>query len=119
MPSCYVASGRPDRKERAGISEIGWLTGSAGWLFWLTTERLTGVTPEYRGLRIDPCIPSGWKKLGITRPFRGSVYDVQVLNPDGVQTGVKEIHVDGKKLDGNLLPDFRDGKTHSVRVLMG
>ncbi len=119
VPTCYVAADRPDRLERAGISEIGWLTGSAGWLFCLATERLTGVIPDYEGLRIDPCISSAWRKLGIRRLFRGAVYDVEILNPDGVQKGVKGIQVDGKELRGNLVPAFRDGKTHRVRVVMG
>jgi len=119
FPNCYIAAGRGDRLERAGESEVGWVTGTAGWMFWITTEWIPGVIPDYAGLRIDPCIPSAWKSLRVRRPFRGAVYNVEIVNPDGVQTGVKRIEVDGSEIKGNVLPDFRDGNTHQVQVLMG
>ena len=40
-------------------------------------------------------------------------------NPEGVESGVKAITVDGKKLNGNLIKPHKDGQVHEVRVTMG
>jgi len=42
-----------------------------------------------------------------------------VRNPDGVSRGVRSVTVDGKPLEGNVLPIFGDGKVHKVAVIMG
>ena len=69
-----------------------------------------GVKRDFEGLRIDPCIPSHWKKCKVTRRFRGLTYEVEIENPNGVEKEVKEIIVDGKKIEGNLVKTFKDGK---------
>jgi len=55
----------------------------------------------------------------LRRPFRGAIYEISIKNPNGVEYGVKEITVDGKKLSGNLIKPHKDGKVHKVEVLMG
>jgi cellobiose phosphorylase len=113
--NCIVSS----RHERPGESEIGWVTGSTSWWFTMTTEWMMGAIPDYEGLRIDPCLPKKWKKVELTRPFRGATYHVTVLNPDGVNKGVKSVAVDGKMLRGNLIRPHGDGMTHEVVVTLG
>ena len=78
-----------------------------------------GLRPEYDGLRINPCIPSKWKKCKIRREFRNSIYEVIIYNPCEVECGVKEIVVDDKRTNDNLLPIFSDKKVHKVKVIMG
>ncbi|MEM2878245.1 MAG: hypothetical protein QXG10_01650 [Candidatus Hadarchaeales archaeon] len=109
----------PEHPYDSGRGAYTWVTGTAGWSFQVMCEHMLGVKPDYQGLRIDPCIPSKWKKCSITRPFRGASYNISIENPSGVQRGVKEIHVDGEELEGNIIMPHRDGKVHSVRVLMG
>jgi len=77
------------------------------------------VRRDFAGLRIDPCLPSAWKKCSVRRPFRGDVYDVEIENPNGVEKGVKEIYVDGTRIEGTLVKPSLDGKEHKVRVVMG
>jgi cellobiose phosphorylase len=36
-----------------------------------------------------------------------------------VNKGVKELTVDGKKVSGNMLPVFKDSRTHRVKIVMG
>ena len=79
---------------------------------------MLGAKAEYNGLLIDPCIPSEWGECEIERYYRGSIYHITIKNPCHIQYGKLEIIVDGKKLDGNLLPTFSDGKTHEVDVVM-
>nr|MCR5011362.1 hypothetical protein [Lachnospiraceae bacterium] len=74
---------------------------------------------DFDGLRIDPSIPSAWDGLKATRQFRNATYDIKVTNPSHVCKGVKSVTVDGNAIDGNLIPAFSDGKTHSVEVVMG
>lgn len=109
----------PEHPYEAGRGAYTWVTGTAGWSFMVANQYLMGVRPEYNGLRIDPCLPSTWKQCTIVRPFRGEIYEIKVEKPEGVQRGVKEITVDGKPIEGNLIKTFSDKKLHKVHVLMG
>ena len=104
---------------RPGRILYSWVTGTGEWLFKTLTSRMLGVRAEYQGLIIDPCLPSHWKKAALTRTFRGTRYHVAIENPEGRQTGVKSVTLDGKLLKGNLLPILEAGSSHEVRVLMG
>jgi cellobiose phosphorylase len=102
-----------------GEGAFTWVTGSSGWSFMAITEWVLGARRDFEGLRIDPCVPSHWRKFSIRRPFRGAIYDIEIRNPRGVQKGVEVIYVDGQKIDGNLIKPHNDGKIHTVRVIMG
>lgn len=102
-----------------GEGAFTWVTGTAGWTFLTAIEGLLGVKRDFKGLRIDPCIPSNWKECKVIRKFRGSTYAVEIKNPKGVEKGVKEVTVDGKRINGNLVKAFKDGKTHKINVIMG
>jgi cellobiose phosphorylase len=104
---------------RHGEAKNSWLTGTAAWSFVAITQYILGVRPTYDGLMVDPCIPEDWDGFKITRRFRGATYEITVKNPHHVSKGVKEIIVDGKKIEGQVLPVFNDGKVHRVEVLMG
>jgi cellobiose phosphorylase len=109
----------PSHPTRAGQGQFSWITGTAAWIYVIATQWIAGIRPDYAGLRIDPCVPSNWKKLRITRPFRGALYDVEILNPDGVEHGVAGIELDGRTFEGTILPVHGDGKTHRLVVTMG
>ncbi len=102
-----------------GEGAFTWVTGSAGWSFMAITEWLLGVRRDFAGLRIEPCIPSHWKRFSIRRPFRGAIYEIEISNPQGVQQGIKEIYVDGRRIEGNLIKPHNDGKIHHIKVIMG
>lgn len=97
----YVTS--PDHPT-FGQASHAWLTGSSTWMLRDATDWILGVRPAYDGLVIDPCIPRNWKSYRIRRRFRGKLYDIRVANPNGVCRGVKEIRVNGKPLEGNMIP---------------
>jgi len=104
---------------KPGEAKNSWLTGTAAWNFYAITQYILGIRPEYDGLLIDPCIPSGWNGFMVERKFRNAHYKITIKNPEHVSKGIKEIVVDGEKLSGNILPPFADGKTHDVTVIMG
>jgi cellobiose phosphorylase len=109
----------PEHPYLYGEGAFTWITGTAGWNFMSGCEYLLGVRREINGLRIDPCIPEDWKGFKVRRPYRGSVYEIEVKNPHCICRGVKEVSVDRRRIEGNLLPVFSDGKVHKVEVIMG
>ncbi len=104
---------------RHGEAKNSWLTGTAAWSFVAITQYILGIRPNYDGLEVDPCIPKDWEGYRVVRKFRGAIYEIVVKNPNHVSKGVKEIWVDGKRIEGKILPVFGDGKVHRVDVIMG
>jgi cellobiose phosphorylase len=102
-----------------GEGSHSWLTGCAVWMWRACLDYLLGVRPELDGLKIDPCIPGEWSSYNIKRRFRNAIYVITVTNPEGVQHGVREIRIDGKKHESNLLPVYSDGRIHRVEVILG
>jgi cellobiose phosphorylase len=111
----YVTS--PDHPS-FGEASHSWLTGSAAWMLRVGLDYILGIRPTYEGLIIDPCIPSEWSEFRIKRKFRGALYNIYIENPNHVQHGVQEITVDGKPIEGQLIPAFKNG-VHEVRCKMG
>ncbi len=77
-----------------------------------------GVKRDYDGLKVEPAFPAEWESAKMTRHFRNADYHITICNPDHVEGGIPIITVDGNLIDGNIIPDFRDGKRHEVAVLL-
>lgn len=103
---------------RKGEILYSWITGTADWLFKAMGSHFMGVMANYDGLVIDPCVPSHWDRFSIRRSYLSSVYEISFENPNGKESGVTSIEVDGQLLSGNLVPAFDDGKVHQVKVVM-
>lgn len=103
---------------KPGEAKNSWLTGTAAWTFYAASQYILGIRPEFGGLRVDPCIPSDWKEMKVTRKFRKATYHIHVKNPSGLCSGVREMTVDGRNISGNLLPVFQDEKEHDVMVIL-
>jgi cellobiose phosphorylase len=102
-----------------GEAKNSWLTGTAAWTFTNISQYILGVYPTHKGLSINPCVPSDFGDFRITRRFRDVVYHIQVKNPNKVQKGVASMTVDGKAVEGCVIP-FESGKNEvSVEVVMG
>jgi len=104
---------------RYGEAKNSWLTGTASWNFVAISQAILGIKPDYDGLKVEPCIPATWDGYTVRREFRGSIYSIKVMNPNHVCKGVKSVTVDGKMIEGNILPVFGDGLVHDVVVEMG
>ena len=101
---------------RPGEAKNSWLTGTAAWNYFAITQYILGIRPEYDGLLIDPCIPSDWQGFTVTRRFRGATYRIEVRNPEGRMKGVRTLRVDGREIEGNLVPVMPAGGTYRVEV---
>ena len=102
-----------------GEGKNSWLTGTAAWTFTTISQYILGIQPTLDGLRLDPCIPSSLKGYTLDRTYRGAKYHITVDNAAGAQKGVKSVTVDGKPLDGQVLPVLAPGSECSVVVTMG
>ncbi|MBR5430307.1 MAG: glycosyl transferase [Firmicutes bacterium] len=102
-----------------GEAKNSWLTGTAAWTFVSISQAILGVKPTLDGLRIDPCVPAAVRGFQVSRRFRGAVYEIAVENSSGVQRGVKELYVDGKPVEGCVIPVQPAGRTVRVRAVMG
>ena len=65
-------------------------TGTSAWTFFSISQAILGIQPTRKGLLIRPCIPHAWKEFRINRRFRGVLYRITVLNPDGAECGIRE-----------------------------
>ncbi|MDD5427849.1 MAG: glycosyl transferase family 36 [Candidatus Omnitrophica bacterium] len=117
----YVTPGNTNGPQAADYGAGGWTwySGSGGWLYRVSTNWILGVRPTYDGLLIDPCIPSKWSGFKMKRRYGNAVYNIEVKNPRHISKGVREIHVDGKKISSNIVKDMSDNRSHDVKVIMG
>ncbi len=103
---------------RHGEAKNSWLTGTAAWNFVAISQYILGIKPSYSGLEVNPSIPHAWDGFSVSRLFRGATYNIKVSNPNHVCSGVKSMVVDGKPVEGNIVPAFANG-THEVEVVLG
>ena len=102
-----------------GEAKNSWLTGTAAWTFVNVSQYILGVYPTHNGLSIDPCVPKDFGNFELTRKFREGTYNIKVQNPDKVEKGIKSITVDGKAIDGCVIPYVKGKETYDVVVTMG
>lgn len=96
-----------------GRSYQSWTTGTSAWSLRGLYEGILGVQRDYDGLRIRPAFPGEWQGAEMTRRFRGAEYQIVFRR---TERGGFCLTVDGVKADGDLVPDFQDGRRHLVEV---
>jgi len=103
---------------RFGQAKNSWLTGTAAWTFYAATQGILGVKPDYDGLRIDPCLPAQMTDVRVTRKFRGSEYDIHIVNRAGDEKGTLTLTIDGKPLAGCVIPADQTPGKHAVEAVL-
>ncbi len=86
-----------------GRSHVHWLTGTASTVMVGCVEGILGMRPDFNGLTIAPSVPSDWKEFTIDKDFRGKKLHIIVKNPDGKESGYKEMTLNGKALAANYV----------------
>ena len=114
---CQMVAGR-DAKYH-GEGKNSWLTGTAAWTFCNISQYILGVYPTHKGLSVNPCTPHGFGDFKITRQFREGIYNIEVKNPNDVEKGVVSVTVDGKPVEGCVIPYEAGKKEYNVVVTMG
>ena len=111
---CQMVAGK--EAARPGEGKNSWLTGTAAWNWLTITQYILGVKPTFDGLEIDPCIPSTLKEFTVHRQLRDASFDITVKNPNGKQSGVSSIVLDGSPVEGTTIK-ATPGR-HTVEVIM-
>lgn len=100
-----------------GRARHPFMTGSGGWSYFSATRYMLGIRPDFDKLNINPCIPKEWDKFKVHRVWRGAEYDINVVNPNKVNKGVKEIKLNGEIVD--FIPVMEKGSHNLVEITMG
>lgn len=101
-----------------GEAKNSWLTGTAAWTFTNISQYILGIRPEFDGLCIDPCIPDYMKEFSVKRTFRGAEYNIHIDNSSGSQKGLKSLIVNGKSVEGNIIPYDKNIKKYDVTAVL-
>ena len=103
---------------RFGQAKNSWLTGTAAWTFYAASQGILGIKPDFDGLKIDPCLPGSLTDVTLTRKFRGSTYHIRILNKAGGEKGRVRVLVDGRAVEGGLIPADKVPAEHEVSVTL-
>ena len=96
-----------------------WYTGAAGWLYRAGVEFILGLQVRADKLSLDPCLPPEWRNAKLHYRYGGTMYNINIVNPDGVSKGVTRVELDGVAVADKVVAMSDDGATHTVTVVMG
>lgn len=124
----YVTPGNIEGPESPFFGRAGWTwyTGSSAWLLRAVVDYILGIRATFKGLYIDPCIPTHWKSFTIKRIFRKAIYLIQVekLSNEEIPK-VKEVYLNDELIlknqsdeTGALLPVFEPNTINKIRVIL-
>ncbi|NLY30998.1 MAG: glycosyl transferase [Firmicutes bacterium] len=96
-----------------------WYTGAASWMYQVAVEWILGLKVRGTQFTVSPSIPKSWDEFRIMYRYKSTTYEITIVNPDGVETGVVEVRLNGTSLTEKLIPLQDDGGSHRVTVIMG
>lgn len=102
----------------AGQGGWTWYTGSSSWYYKAGIEYLLGLKVEKGYLRIEPCIPKEWKEYQMQYKWKESVYNIKVKNPEGKNTGVSKVILNGEEVENCIKLDG-SRNIYQIEVIMG
>src|SRR5690625_1356358 len=119
-PYAYVQFIYGRDHEWYGKAQNPWLTGTAGWMYTAATKYILGIRLDFTGLVVDPAIPADWDGFTVQRVWRGATYNIEVKNPNSVESGVAQVSVNGAEHDASQpIPVAAPGETVDVVVTLG
>ncbi|HYW81988.1 MAG TPA: glycosyltransferase 36 associated protein, partial [Spirochaetia bacterium] len=104
---------------RIGRGGWSWYTGSAAWMYRAWVEEVLGLKVQGSQMRIEPAIPGWWKGFTLRYRHCEAEYEIQVENPDGCQSGVSWVEMDGRRLPEKVIPLESVLVKHKIFVRMG
>ena len=96
----YITS--PDHPTENQASH-SWLTGTAVWMYRIALDYILGFKTSLHGITFAPNIPSKWKSFKAERMFRGKRITLSVSNPEGVNSIIRTIKVNGNETTTNFI----------------
>lgn len=96
----YVTSPEHETENQASHS---WLTGSAVWMYRIALDYILGFRTSLEGITIAPHVPASWSQFAAERTFRGKKIILTVTNPDGVNSSIRVMRVNGRDQTERLI----------------
>ena len=100
----------------AGRGGWTWYTGSSSWYYKAGIEFILGLKIRNGIMSIEPCIPKEWKEYNIKYKWKNSFYNIVVKNPNGKNSGVEEVLLNGEKVENSIR--LQDYGIYNVAVKM-
>lgn len=94
-----------------------WYTGSASWYYKAGIEYILGLKIQKGYLTINPVIPKDWKEYSINYKWGESIYNIKVLNPNGKNTGVEKVLLNGNEVENKIKLDGTRN-VYNIEILM-
>ena len=93
-------------------------------MYRIGTEEILGLRRRGDTFTVDPCIPSVWPGFSMTWRVDGTLYEIEVTNPDSLCRGVAEATLDGENVDPAAIPlssggDGAGQRTRLVKIRLG
>ncbi len=110
-PYCYAQTVAARASFSEGEAKNSWLTGTAAWTFVNISQYILGIRPTLNGLSVAPCLPASMDGFTAKRTYRGADYHITVR-----RTGAKSMTVDGKNVQGTVVPLQQNKKDYQVEV---
>ncbi len=104
---CQMVAGRD--APNTGEGKNSWLTGCAAWTFVNASQFLLGLTPRLDGFEINPVLPKEISSFTAVRKYRGSTLHIKAERGNEYS-----LSVNGKKIDGKLIPSNISGNVSVV-----
>ena len=89
----------------AGSGGWTWYTGSSSWYYLAGIQYILGLNINHNCMTFNPCIPKEWKEYQIIYKWKESNYNIKVKNPDGKNTGVSKVLLNGNLVDNHIKLD--------------
>ena len=102
-PYCHGQFTESTESPFEGRAHVHWLTGTASTVMVGCVEGILGLRPDFDGLKISPSVSSDWKEFSMEKDFRGRKLHIQVQNPNGKESGVEKIVLNGQTIDGDYI----------------
>ncbi len=99
---CQMVAGRD--APNTGEGKNSWLTGCAAWTFVNASQFLLGLTPRLNGFEINPVLPKEISSFTAVRKYRDSTLHIRAERGSEYS-----LSVNGKKIDGKLIPSDING----------
>jgi cellobiose phosphorylase len=115
-PYCHGQFTESSDSPFEGRAHVHWLTGTASTVMVGCVEGILGLRPDFEGLRLNPAIPSDWKEFTMDKDFRGKHLHIVVKNPQGKESGVTKVTLNGAVLPDNYIPADALEDTNEVLV---
>ena len=102
----------------AGKGGWTWYTGSSSWMYKAGIEYILGLKIKGNILTINPCIPKEWKEYEIKYKYKSSIYNIKIKNPNGKNTNIETLKINGQKQEDKQIYLIDNGKIYDIEGIM-